>query len=68
MKLCHCGRPLHYSDPEIQRDVEAVIGLLGEHITVQVGGRKWLVPRHYIALHGLKAANIATLGFEEDAP
>ena len=68
MKLCHCGRPLHYSDPEIQRDVEALIALLGECVTVQVGGRKWLVPRHYIALHGLKAVDIATLGFDEDKP
>lgn len=62
---CHCGRPLHYSSPEIRADVERLIAELGPLINVTVGGRTWRVPRHYIALHGLLGAEVATLGFEE---
>jgi hypothetical protein len=65
MTLCHCGRPLHYSDPKIQAAVERQIEMLGTHITISVAWRKWRVQRHYIALHGIKASEIATLGFEE---
>jgi hypothetical protein len=62
---CHCGKPLHYSDPEIQRMVETLIRTQGEYLPVTVGERTWLVPRHYIALHGLKAIELPFLGFEE---
>jgi len=65
--LCHCGKPLHYSDAKIQRMVEALIAELGEHVVVAVGSRSWLVPRHYIALHGLRAQDVPTLGFDEVA-
>lgn len=65
-QLCHCGRPLHYSRPELRAAVERMIALAGdEYVTVRVGTRSWRVQRHYIGLHGLKAAEIATLGFEE---
>jgi hypothetical protein len=63
--LCHCGLPLHYTDADVERAMWRLIGLKGERIKVTVGGRSWLVPRHYIALHGLRAAEIATLGFAE---
>lgn len=63
--LCHCGRPLHYSDPAVQEKIEILIAALGERLEVHVGGRAWLVPRHYIALHGLKAMELPFLGFEE---
>ena len=66
MTLCHCGKPLHYTDPNIQRDVERLIAQLGEKIIVKTSdGRSWRVPRHYIALHGLKDVEVETLGFEE---
>ncbi len=64
-ELCHCGKPLHYSDPHIERLVRRLIGIKGELIRVTAGGRTWLVPRHYIALHGLKAGEIEKLGFIE---
>jgi hypothetical protein len=52
-QLCHCGKLLHYSDNAIRRDVESLIRQLGERVTVTLpDGRSWLVPRHYIALHG----------------
>ncbi len=67
---CHCGQPLHYSDDQIRRRVEEMIKLAGgdEYIIVSCGGRRWRVQRHYIALHGLKAVDLPTLGFEELPP
>jgi hypothetical protein len=63
--LCHCGRPLHYSNPTIQQFVEALIAQKGEYQPVTVSGRTWLVQRHYIALHGLKGGELPSLGFKE---
>ena len=62
---CHCGQPLHYQDARIQASVELLVRLLGEYMPVRAGGRTWLVQRHYIALHGIKAAELPFLGFEE---
>lgn len=68
MKLCHCGQPLHYKNPAVERLVERVIAQRGETINVRADGRSFRVPRHYIALHGLKGAEVAQLGFEEVPP
>jgi hypothetical protein len=42
---------------------------LGPEVTVSVEGRSWRVPRHFLALHGLKACLMETLakkyGFAE---
>jgi len=62
-KMCHCGKPLHYSDPAAQEQVERMIKKLGEFIAVTVGNKTYNVPRHYIALHGIKGGEIASLGF-----
>lgn len=64
-ELCHCGQPLHYSDPKIQEMIETMVRGLGPRVRVTFGGRTWLVPRHYIALHGLKSIELPFLGFEE---
>lgn len=64
-KVCPCGQPLHYSHPDTQAQVEALIRELGLHTKVRVGNKTWLVSRHYIALHGLKASELGKLGFEE---
>jgi hypothetical protein len=61
MKLCLCGRPLHYSDPEIERLVEKIISIKGELVAVRVGDRGWMVPRHYIALHGIRAQELTSV-------
>ena len=63
MKLCHCGKPLHYSDPELEKQVDRLVAKLGEFIAVTVGNKTYNVPRHYIALHGINGADIAKLGF-----
>ena len=64
-RMCHCGRPLHYTDPVIERMIAALVEQLGEYAPVMVAGRTWLVQRHYIALHGLRAAELPNLGFDE---
>jgi hypothetical protein len=64
-KLCHCGKPLHYQDREIQHKIERLIDELGEYTTVTVAGRSYRVSRHYIALHGLKGEQVPFLGFEQ---
>jgi hypothetical protein len=62
---CHCGRPLHYIDPKIQEMVQRYVNELGEFMPVTVGHRTWMVQRHFVALHGLKAKDLPFLGFQE---
>jgi hypothetical protein len=64
-ELCACGRPLHYATAHHRRWVEQLIADLGPAVKVTVAGRSWMVSRHYIALHGLKAVELPTLGFME---
>lgn len=70
-KLCPCGKPLHYIDKRIQMLVEQQVEELGERCTITIAesGRKFLVPRHYIGLHGIKGHQLPGLvgkyGIEE---
>jgi hypothetical protein len=64
-KMCACGKPLHYTNPVAQELVQDLIDRQGEYIRVTVNGRTWLVPRHFIALHGINAWDLETLGFPE---
>ena len=61
MTSCACGQPLHYSDPEKQKLVELIVQDKGEYIDVTVGHTTYLVQRHYLALHGLKARELSGL-------
>jgi hypothetical protein len=63
--LCHCGKPLHYTDKKVEAAIRRLVFDLGEHVKVTVGGRAFLVQRHYIALHGLKGEDVSKLGFTE---
>jgi hypothetical protein len=67
-ELCPCGEPLHYSDPSSYRAVQDLVDQLGPLTRVTVEDRTWLVPRHYIGLHGLKASELPSLGFQEFTP
>lgn len=60
-ELCACGKALHYTDPDIERAMREQIAELGEHVVVVGPDGSFRVPRHYIALHGLKAARLAQL-------
>lgn len=67
MDMCHCGRPLHYTDPEVEAAVRKLVAETGEYVIVRVGqnGKGYLVQRHYMALHGIRAVDLPSLGFEE---
>jgi len=62
---CHCGRPLHYTDPALQAQLEELVDKLGPNVETIYMGRTYLVPRHYIALHGIKGKDLPALGFKE---
>lgn len=62
---CACGQPLHYSDERIRGLVEKLIEKQGRYLRVTTHEGSWLVDRHYIALHGLKAWELPGLGFEK---
>lgn len=64
-RLCHCGKPLHYTNDTIKGYVDKLIEEQGEFLPTTVGGRTWLVPRHFMALHGLKGASVHAMEFEE---
>lgn len=64
-EMCACGKPLHYTDPDFQKIVEKLVAIKGPLLKVCAGGRCWLIPRHYIALHGVKSVELPFLGFEE---
>ncbi len=65
---CPCGRPLHYATPEAAEYMDRMVAELGDRIAVSVPVGTFLVPRHFIALHGLKAEDLPALaeiyGFE----
>ena len=56
---CGCGRV--YTDPGIEAEVMRFVGELGECVKLSTPAGSWLVPRHYIALHGIKADELPTL-------
>lgn len=61
--MCGCGEPIHYTDESARRIVEALIEKHGPTVVIGVeGSRKaFAVPRHYVGLHGLKAAELPEL-------
>ena len=69
--MCACGQRLHYSDPAKQKLVEQIIRIAGPMVTItnSENGRSWRVPRHFIALHGIKMIEMPQVatkyGFEE---
>lgn len=66
---CPCGRDLHYHNADSQAMIEKMIAELGETINVTTPAGTWRVPRHYIALHGLRGDEVAgvakAMGFEK---
>jgi hypothetical protein len=66
--LCHCGQPLHFTDPMIEAYFTDLVRVLGPTVKIQAGGKTFEVQRYYVALHGLKAAELPGLGFPEVGP
>lgn len=68
-QICGCGKPLHYSDTPAGRAarafVEQMVANYGEFVTITVDGMgSYLVPRHFIAAHGVSAREIPELATE----
>lgn len=70
--LCGCGEPLHYTDSDLQADVQALVDRHGSTVRVQNTHGTWHVPRHFIALHGLEAKELQAVadryGFQRYDP
>jgi hypothetical protein len=70
-ELCACGRPLHYTDPEVRKVMDVLVKNLGPDIRVTVINPltkqpvTYLVQRHFVALHGLDGEEVHKLGFPE---
>jgi hypothetical protein len=66
---CACGRPLHYTNPDTERLIRGFVEQLGPTVIIKAMGHAWKVPRHFIALHGLRASELFDLAeryhFEE---
>ena len=61
LDACPCGRGLHYTNPAQQHAVEKLVKLYGVTVKVRTPAGAWLVPRHWIALHGLAAQELPDL-------
>lgn len=64
--LCPCGKPLHYRRDFDRRSVQRLVDQLGPLIRVVIDGgpdtgKAFMVPRHYIGLHGLQTEEIPAL-------
>jgi hypothetical protein len=58
---CACGHPLHYRDPATERAVRQLVAHLGPDIQITTPAGTWLVPRHYVALHGISEVELPQL-------
>lgn len=58
---CDCGEPLHYSRLQTKAYVELLIATVGPTQVVTTPDGSWWIPRHYVALHGIKAEEIPSL-------
>ncbi len=45
--------------------MQRLVDEYGEEIKIAVEDRSWMVPRHFIALHGIEAAKLPSMGFRE---
>ena len=68
MIRCACGKPLHYKDKNLQARVQELVDKLGEYVKVRVDGSNinYLIPRHFIALHKVKAKDLPYLAAKYD--
>jgi len=67
-EMCHCGKPLHYGPniAHLKPQVDKIVEKFGPTVDIKVdGGKTYRVQRHYIALHGIRAQDLASLGFPE---
>jgi len=67
--MCHCGRPIHYTDDGVKEFAFRNIKVYGDWVDITDSyDRIWKVQRHYAFLHPSRVApysDFTTLGFEE---
>jgi hypothetical protein len=63
-EYCCCGQPLHYTNPRTEERVRELISEHGYNVTIHSCYGTWEVPRHYIALHGLKTSELPILAIK----
>lgn len=63
VEYCPCGRKLHYETPELEQYVKRLIMEKGRLIPVTTPEGTWKVPRHYIALHTIRAKDLPMLAY-----
>jgi hypothetical protein len=64
MTICSCGLDIDAhpnSNPATQAATQLIVEQRGEFIPVHVPGGDYMVPRHYIALHGIRAMEVPEL-------
>lgn len=61
LKRCACGLPLHYTDKNLEAEIIKLTDELGEWMPLHLGNDKYLVQRHYVALHGFKPPQLPDL-------
>lgn len=66
-ELCHCGKPLHYNDKEVEEHIKKMVSDLGRFVDITITDtmKTYKVDRHYIALHGIMGKDLEKIGFEE---
>lgn len=66
-EMCHCGKPLHYTDKEVEEKMKSMVKDKGRYIAVTNYDtmKMYKVDRHYIALHGITGDDLHKLGFQE---
>jgi hypothetical protein len=52
---------MDYEGSPAEKVVQSMVDRLGPRIKVTVGSRSFMVPRHYIAKHGLVASDLPRL-------
>lgn len=65
--FCHCGKPLHYTDKEIENHITNLVEKKGRFIAITniETMKRYLVDRHFIALHGIYGKDLDKYGFKE---
>ena len=59
--MCACGLPLHFTNKVNERNVQVLVRELGECVKMETPKGAFMVPRTYLALHGIKAADLPSL-------
>ena len=60
-EMCACGQPLHYPNATVQEIITGVVDRMGPFLNIETPKGVWEVPRHFAALHGVKANELPAL-------